>query len=82
MAQIFNPWQSPPTEETLPGNIATFVLNGQETPEELEAPESLAEEQEPEGEGEHQGAMAMALQTIQQQSQLISQLMEMLGGKQ
>ena len=75
MAQIFNPWQSPPTEETLPGNIATFALNGQETPEELEAPE-------PEGEGEHQGAMAMALQTIQQQSQLISQLMEMLGGKQ
>lgn len=66
MAEIFNPWATPPTEGTLSGDLASFEINDMEGPEESEH-------------GENKGPMAEALKVISEQSQLISKLMKMLG---
>lgn len=73
MAQVFNPWESPPTTGTLTGDLASFEINGEE------GPGSEQEDGMPEAEGGHQDAMAQALQVISQQADLIAKLMATLG---
>jgi len=65
MAQVYNPWESPPTEHTLPGDLASFEING-ESDVEVTA------------EAEYGKPLQEALAVISQQSQLIARLMDML----
>ena len=66
MAQIYNPWMTPPETGTLTGEFASPALNGMEDTEGGEAPEA------------ENNAMAQALAVIQQQSSIISQLLATL----
>lgn len=85
MAAIYNPWQFSGQESELEDGLATPVyLEQADTIEDaMEAPE-VGESEMPEGEdggaGGHGDMMAQALNTIQQQSTLISNLMAQLTG--
>ena len=83
MAQVFNPWASPPSSNTLTGDLASFEINGMEGPE-MESDDSEDESEDagemPETEGsEHGDVMKQALQVISQQAELINKLMASLG---
>lgn len=75
MAKVFNPWESPPSTNTLTGDLASFEINDQEGPQE---PGDSPQEDSTEMTG-HGNAMAQALQVISQQADLISKLMATLG---
>ena len=68
MALPYNPWEHPTETGALPGDIATFALNGESEPSE----DSL--ECETEG-----NPMTDALEVIMQQSSTIQQLLAMLS---
>ena len=72
MAQIFNPWEDPPSTGALTGDLASFEINGEEAPG--EALDHTSSESEPED-----AMMAQALAVISQQAALISKLMASLG---
>jgi hypothetical protein len=74
MAQVFNPWKDPPGTGTLTGDLASFEINDEESPE----AESMEHESEMPG-GGHGDAMAQALAVISQQADLIAKLMKTLG---
>lgn len=69
MADVFNPWASPPNTGTLTGDLASFEINDMEDSEDAEEPEESSEE----------NPIAAALKVITEQSQLIARLMKMLG---
>lgn len=76
MALPYNPWEHPKETGALPGDIATFALNGESDPTE-DSPEDGAEDL---AEGEAEGnPMADALEVIMQQSSTIQQLLAMLS---
>lgn len=72
MALPYNPWEHPTETGALPGDIATFALNGESAPEE----DSPEDETEDLAEG---NPMADALEVIMQQSSTIQQLLAMLS---
>ena len=74
MAKVFNPWESPPSTNTLTGDLASFEINGNDGPMEVGDSETETETPEPEDMMMHQ-----ALQVISQQSELISKLMASLA---
>ena len=72
MALPYNPWEHPTETGALPGDIATFALNGKSEP----AEDSPEDEMEDLAEG---NPMADALEVIMQQSSTIQQLLAMLS---
>jgi len=73
MAQVFNPWKTPPTEGTLTGDLASFEINDMDGPEDATDPET------PEHESTDSDPMTAALKVIGQQADLIAKLMATLG---
>lgn len=73
MATPYNPWQSPPSSGALTGDLASFEING------MDGPDSETEDSAEAPEAEDLN-LANALSVINQQSQLITKLMDMLGG--
>jgi len=73
MAQVFNPWKTPPTDGTLTGDLASFEINGMDGPEDSTDPET------PEHESKDSNPMTEALKVIGQQAELIAKLMATLG---
>jgi len=74
MATIFNPWESPPSTNALSGDLASFEINGlSETDYADQSSNSGGEEPG------HGDAMKSALAVIEQQSTLITRLMDMLS---
>ena len=76
MAKVFNPWESPPSTNTLTGDLASFEINGNAGPMEVGDSETETEPETPEPEDM---MMHQALQVISQQSELISKLMASLA---
>lgn len=72
MALPYNPWEHPTETGALPGDIATFALNGESELTE----DSSEDETEDIAEG---NPMADALEVIMQQSSTIQQLLAMLS---
>lgn len=70
MAQLYNPWQSPPETGTLSGDLASFEINNAAEPQETEE-DSIEDMTE-------QSQMQQALQVIDRQSQIINQLLSTL----
>ena len=74
MAQLYNPWQSPPSTGTLSGDLATFEIN-----DTSESVETLTESEDDAMEdANEQSSMQQALQVIDQQAQIIKQLLSSL----
>ena len=73
MAQIFNPWKTPPTENTLTGDLASFEINGMDGPEDAPGSEDVPHE------SNDSDPMTAALKVIGQQADLIAKLMATLG---
>ena len=76
MAKVFNPWESPPSTNTLTGDLASFEINGNDGPMEVGDSETEPETETPEPEDM---MMQQALQVISQQADLIANLMKTLG---
>lgn len=76
MAKVFNPWESPPSTNTLTGDLASFEINGNDGPMEAGDSETETETETPEPEDM---MMQQALQVISQQADLIANLMKTLG---
>lgn len=76
MAKVFNPWESPPSTNTLTGDLASFEINGNDGPMEVGDSETETEPETPEPEDM---MMHQALQVISQQADLIANLMKTLG---
>lgn len=80
MAKVFNPWESPPSTNTLTGDLASFEINGNDGPMEAGDSETETEaETETETPEPEDMMMQQALQVISQQSELISKLMASLA---
>ena len=77
MAKVFNPWESPPSTNTLTGDLASFEINGNDGP--MEAGDSETEAEAPETPEPEDMMMQQALQVISQQADLIANLMKTLG---
>ena len=77
MAKVFNPWESPPSTNTLTGDLASFEINGTDEP--MEAGDSETEAEAPEMPEPEDMMMQQALQVISQQADLIANLMKTLG---
>lgn len=73
MAQVFNPWASPPSTNTLTGDLASFEIN--DMPEPTDDSEADAQEDQL----ETSTVLQQAMQVISQQADLINKLMATLG---
>lgn len=71
MAQIYNPWEQPPSDSLLSTPLAS---------KEFESPAPAAMEMADGNGSEHMEMMAEALEIIDTQSQLIKQLTAQLAG--
>ena len=77
MAQVFNPWASPPSTGTLTGDLASFEINDMPSPEGPNTGE--ADSEAPEAPEPEDVMMQQALSVISQQADLIAKLMKTLG---
>lgn len=71
----YSPWESPPNTGSLEqGDLASFEIN------EIEPPEDSSED-EAEDESEKKAPMMAAMAVLNQQSQIINKLLDMLSSK-
>ena len=82
MAQLFNPWATPPESGALTGDLASFEINDMPSPDGPSTEDSNSEaeaDSETVTEGAEDQMMQQALAVISQQADLIAKLMKTLG---